>query len=143
MAINFLAGLNAVQKIYQEKTGLMVPVGVDGENPEPTPTEFTITNVTVYDNGGGAFSVAATVINPNDNYDEIDLTLYHPNSEDKWFSAVLIADNEQYTHYSGNDNDDIEGETPECGTNIASYSGGVYSNGSEQFEVSGRYDLNC
>ena len=143
MAINFIGALNAVQKIYADKTNLMVPVGVEGGNPEPTPTEFTITNVTVYDNGGGAFSVAATVINPNDNYDEIDLTLYHPNSEDKWFSVVLGADNEQYTHYSGNDNDDIEGLTPECGTNIASYSGGVYSNGSEHLEVSGRYDFHC
>ena len=48
MAINFIGALNAVQKIYADKTNLMVPVGC-GEDTPPTPTEFAITKIIIYE----------------------------------------------------------------------------------------------
>lgn len=51
MAINFIGALNAVQKIYAEKTNLMVPVGC-GEDTPPTPptppTPSVVESVTFY-----------------------------------------------------------------------------------------------
>ena len=46
MAINFIGALNAVQKLYADKTNLMVPVGC-GEDTPPTPTGPIISNVVV------------------------------------------------------------------------------------------------
>ena len=53
--ISYLPKLNEVQRIYADKTSLMVPVGVDGGSeptPEPEPTGSPIESVTLRCDGG-------------------------------------------------------------------------------------------
>lgn len=45
MAINFIGALNAVQKLYADKTNLMVPVGCGEDTPPTPPTPPTIESV--------------------------------------------------------------------------------------------------
>ncbi len=56
--ISFLPKTNAVQDVYAAKTDLMVPVGVDGgSEPTPTTTPFNVVSMTMYNEGGGAWSM--------------------------------------------------------------------------------------
>ena len=61
MAINFIGALNAVQKIYADKTNLMVPVGCGEDTPPtpPTPTGPIISNVVVTQQAEDAYLIMA------------------------------------------------------------------------------------
>lgn len=95
MAINFIGALNEVQKIYAEKTGLMVPVGVDGSNPEPptppTPTEFTVSNVRAVEYDYDVWTIQADA-----NMDATGYTVY-VQAENGAFVYYLKPDEEDPT----------------------------------------------
>lgn len=93
MAINFLSGLNAVQKIYAEKTGLLVPVGCGEDIPPtpPTPTEFTVSNVRVVEYDYNQWTVEADA-----NMDATGYTVY-VQGDNGAFDYYLMPDEEDPT----------------------------------------------
>ena len=146
--IKFLPKANAFADVYAKATGMPfvgeMMVAAAGNGSEPAPTEFTITSMTIHDNGGGAFSVEATVINPNEEWVELDCIILGVSEYDCWFTANLSIDPEDPTHYTGYDNDDIDFEQmPECGFSGRYWADIFDGNGSKQADRNGMYNFPC